>query len=266
MPGAGSGPPEGSTMNQKRDWYNVNLGQYFIDGKTNMEHSRIGLKEDQDGDKFAAYWHDKTQTLEAKMKTGKWDQWMKIENMASGVDHFPEAFKAAGTAITATRVHLNLDPLATKDIRSKLFVMAELTGNIIQRLREEDSEKWRTGGKPSNVVVGKGEIADRLKATPEFIAALTEDERKNFAVETMSSGTPAKVNTGLWEIFDPVATKEKWISRVSNIEAVIKRVDDAYMEEPKPKDHYAQIKAMEDVNNKIKNWNVPTSPVCLVPE
>ncbi|KAF4628217.1 hypothetical protein G7Y89_g9931 [Cudoniella acicularis] len=98
--------------------------------------------------------------------------------------------------------------------------MAEDAGTTVENFRIEDSEKFRTGGKPVNILPGKGAIADRLKATPEFMAVLTEDERNNFAVETKSSGISSKKNTGPWRVFDAVATKNKWIGRYNTIEII----------------------------------------------
>lgn len=264
MPNAGNHPPEGATFREKRDWYVKNLGAFFVNGETGVETATIGLRPKQDGQDFAAHWKDNMQSLEAMMKNGGWDQWMKIDKMASGVTTFPEVIKKIGVVISTTRANLNLNAHDITPSQTALFTMAEAAGTTVENLRVEDNEKFRTGGKPTNVLPGKGAIADRLKATPEFMAALTEDERKNFAVETKSSEISSKKNTGPWRVFDSVATKEKWGSRVSNIEDVIKRVSDAYKLEVTPNEHYTQIDAIQETNRKIKNWNAAAIGFCTL--
>ncbi|EHL02904.1 putative DnaJ-related protein rsp1 [Glarea lozoyensis 74030] len=227
MPAAGEPPTDPA---KRKQWYIQTLGDHFVNKKTNEEVFRIGLRPEQDGQRFATSWVGNQPGLEGKMVREKWDQWMNTGKMASGATSLPEVFEKIGKVVSTARLNLFNQNRELAAPQTALFAFAEEVGTIVENLRVEDNEKWRTGAVigPDS---GRGAIADRLKATPEFIAGLTADELKNFAVEVKLSPVASKRGTKPWPIFDPVATKAKWGEKVKDIEAVMTRVSDTYMQD-----------------------------------
>ncbi|EPE31141.1 hypothetical protein GLAREA_04108 [Glarea lozoyensis ATCC 20868] len=260
MPAAGEPPTDPA---KRKQWYIQTLGDHFVNKKTNEEVFRIGLRPEQDGQRFATSWVGNQPGLEGKMVREKWDQWMNTGKMASGATSLPEVFEKIGKVVSTARLNLFNQNRELAAPQTALFAFAEEVGTIVENLRVEDNEKWRTGAVigPDS---GRGAIADRLKATPEFIAGLTADELKNFAVEVKLSPVASKRGTKPWPIFDPVATKAKWGEKVKDIEAVMTRVSDTYMREPAPSEHNLQIDAIRKTNRQIKNWDSEIKGLCTL--
>lgn len=256
MPGAGPEPAADASKKDKIAYYRKNLGGYWKVGDT--VKSQIGLLAEEDGRSFATHWVDDPRPLEEKIVFNKWDQWMNPGRMAQGATDFSNVFEIAADAIVSARVHLDDVGKVLSTEETALFRMAENAGTTIENLRVEDNEQHRTGGKPGikKPPVGKGEIVDLLKMTPEFQVALTTQELQNFAVETKSSGIRSKPYKEPWQIFDPVATAAKWKHRIPTIEAVMLDVQLAYSNNEKVVSHAFQIEGIREVNRRMQNWEL----------
>jgi hypothetical protein len=188
---------------------------------------------------------------------------MDTGKMASGATSLPEVFQKIGNTISTARLNLYTQHRDLGAAQTALFAFAEEAGTRIESLRLEDNEKWRTG--TAGPTEGRGALADRLKATFEFIAGLlTVDELKSFTLETKRSPVSSKPGRKPWQIFGPVATKTKWGDKAKDIEAVMTRVSDAYMLERVLLEHNLQIEAIRDTNRQIKNWSTAIMGLCTL--
>lgn len=120
IPG-GTGPPTGTIdadLAAKKRWYANQLGSFYI--RSGTEVAILGLPENQDGQKFGAYWKPETiHILEGKMVKGGWDQTINIQRVVAGLptNRYDLTFIRAADAINAARVHRECLPIFTPFFR-----------------------------------------------------------------------------------------------------------------------------------------------------
>ncbi|CAG8954009.1 hypothetical protein HYFRA_00009108 [Hymenoscyphus fraxineus] len=256
----------------KSNWYKANLGQFYFTND-NKEIFREGLSPDQDGQNFAKIWSQKPHSLQQLVVASSWDRWMEIGKMAAGASRYEHTFAKMGDAISASRMHLLTQTPSLSAQQSALFDMAESVGSTIRNLRDQDTEKYRSGDRTvdgktkerTGPVNQPSDLAQRLLATPEFQQLQLTLEEKGNLIAVKKSGIvpiPKPAASTEWLVFDNIETAKRWKTKIPNVEEVITRVCDAYKLEPIPKEHYIQIAAIEEANRKIKSSIPATLGAC----